>query len=263
MGRLEFTTPRMAWGGEASDFTPLLGQDDLLDYLGSVCGIGPLSLVEVEHATAGGRSLDILAVTHDQRNIAIENQYGVVDHDHLTRGLAYAVAVGARGLVVVSEGHRDEFRSVADYLNSAAAATPEEGINVWLVEVRAVRRIGDTVWSPEFVVVTEPNDWEAANAPTRRDLITSLEDFYVRCASAADEAWATLAESIVDDWLARTGTSEGHAAQGTVALYFQNADDASPHQCHTALSRSKPHGVSWVHRGRLRRRLQRSRDPST
>ena len=99
MGRLEFATPRAAWGGEATDFTPLLGQDDLLYYLGMACRIGRLTLVEVEHPT-GSRFLDILAATDDDRKIAIENQYGVGDHDHLTRGLAYAVAVGASGLVV-------------------------------------------------------------------------------------------------------------------------------------------------------------------
>jgi hypothetical protein len=220
MGRLEFTTPRQAWGGEASDFTPLLGQDDLLNYLGSACGIGALSIVEVEHTTAGGRSLDILAVTADQRKIAIENQYGIADHDHLTRGLAYAVGVGARGLVLVAEGHRDEFRSVAGYLNAAAAAVGDAGINVWLIEVRAVRRVGDGIWSPEFVVVAEPNDWEVANALTRRVLMNSLQEFYGRCASATGESWAALAESIIGDWLSRPGASEAHASQGTVSLYL-------------------------------------------
>ena len=91
MGRLEFTTPREAWGGEATSFTPLLAQEQMLDYLGRETGIGPLVLVETEHSTAGGRSLDILAETPDGRRVAIENQYGVADHDHLTRGLAYAV----------------------------------------------------------------------------------------------------------------------------------------------------------------------------
>lgn len=33
---------------------------------------------------------------------------------------------------------------------------------VWLVKMRAVRRKGDSVWSPEFVVQAEPNEWETA-----------------------------------------------------------------------------------------------------
>jgi hypothetical protein len=65
MGRLEFTTPREAWGGEATSFRPLLAQEPMLEYLGQETGIGPLMLVETEHTTAGGRSLDILAETPD------------------------------------------------------------------------------------------------------------------------------------------------------------------------------------------------------
>ena len=54
-------------------------------------------------------------------SFVIENQCGRADHDHLTRGLAYAVAPPrARGLVVIAEQHRDEFRAVAEYLNDLA-----------------------------------------------------------------------------------------------------------------------------------------------
>ncbi|MDK1039620.1 MAG: hypothetical protein QGD91_12030 [Actinomycetota bacterium] len=88
MGRLEFTSPREAWGGEAESFTPLLAKADMLEYLGAETGIGPLTLVETEHTTAGSRSLDILAETIDGRRVSIENQYNRADHDHLTRGLA-------------------------------------------------------------------------------------------------------------------------------------------------------------------------------
>jgi hypothetical protein len=46
MGRLEFARPRDAWGGEATSFTPLLAQSELLDYLGRETEIGPLLLIE-------------------------------------------------------------------------------------------------------------------------------------------------------------------------------------------------------------------------
>lgn len=219
MGRLEFTTPREAWGGEASDFTPLLGADDMLAYLGAECGIGKLQLVDVEYATAGRRSLDVLAETADGRRIAIENQYGVADHDHLTRGLAYAVATGARAVVVVAGGHRDEFQSVANYLNTVAG-NDDEGISVWLVKVRAVRRIGDTFWSPEFVVMSEPNEWEQAHQAVRKNLLASLDEYYARCKEHAGSEWADTAKTIIDDWLARPRTVETHKSQNTVALYY-------------------------------------------
>jgi len=92
MGRLEFTTPRNAWGGEATAFTPLLAE------------------------------------TGDGRLVAIENQYKTADHDHLTRGLAYAVASECAALVLIAEDHRDEFVSVADYLNQLALAGDRTGI---------------------------------------------------------------------------------------------------------------------------------------
>jgi len=68
-----------------------------------------------------------VAQVEDGRKFVIENQYGRGDHDHLTRGLAYAVARRSRGLVVVAEEHRDEFRAVAQYLKDLAEQDPERG----------------------------------------------------------------------------------------------------------------------------------------
>jgi hypothetical protein len=220
MGRLEFATPRLAWGGEARDFTPLLAQPEMLEYLGDETGIGLLTPVEIEHTTAGNRSLDILAETADGRRVSIENQYGVGDHDHLTRGLAYAVASDSVALIIVAEHHRDEFISVADYLNDLAGQARGDAIRVWLVEVRAVRRQGDEVWSPEFVVKAAPNEWEAA---IRRDTapgFESLEDFYLKCAEAASPEWADTARLIMDDWLARPGARDWHHNKTQVSLYY-------------------------------------------
>jgi len=220
MGRLEFTTPRLAWGGEATDFTPLLAQPEMLEYLGDETGIGLLTPIEVEHSTAGNRSLDILAETADGRRVSIENQYGVGDHDHLTRGLAYAVATNSAALIVVAEDHRDEFVSVADYLNDLAGQIGTRGIRVWLIQVRAIRRQGDKVWSPEFVVHAAPNEWEAA---IRRDTtagFASLEHFYDKCADTTKPEWAETARIIMDEWLARPGATEFHGNKTQVSLYY-------------------------------------------
>ncbi len=56
--------------------------------------------------TTGGRRIDIVAQSSEGLELVVENQYGRADHDHLTRGLAYAVARHARGLIVVAEQHR-------------------------------------------------------------------------------------------------------------------------------------------------------------
>jgi hypothetical protein len=42
--------------------------------------------------TKDRRWIDIVAQGEDGSEFVIENQYGRGDHDHLTRGLAYAVA---------------------------------------------------------------------------------------------------------------------------------------------------------------------------
>lgn len=194
---------RTAWKGEASDFTPLLAER--LDALGEALGIALVSHGESEVATTGGRRIDIVVEDVDGTEFVIENQYGKADHDHLTRGLAYAVARGARGLVVVAEEHRDEFRAVADYLNEVAEHHPDHGISVWLVEVKAVRIDGSN-WAPLFLPVVQPNAFTAATALakqsearywTRDEYFDAFTDPMLR--SAAKDA--------IDRWEAREHAS--------------------------------------------------------
>jgi hypothetical protein len=150
---------RTVWPSEAADFTSWLGGN--LDFLDEL-GLGQLALVEVEAQLPGlGRSLDILAETADGRRVAIENQYQAIDHDHLTRGLAYAVGHEARALVVIAEEHRPEFVAVADYLNRCQEAVGDEhGIAVFLVSL-SVERITDA-YVPRFTVQSQPDAWRAA-----------------------------------------------------------------------------------------------------
>jgi hypothetical protein len=116
--------------------------------------------------------------SRDGRRVSIENQYGIGDRDHLTRGLAYAVATDSVALIVIAEEHRDEFVSVADYLNDVGGQAASGGIRVWLVQVRAVRRKGDETWSPEFVVQAAPNEWEASVRRDTSPVLASLDDFH-------------------------------------------------------------------------------------
>jgi hypothetical protein len=183
MAKLEFGRLTEAWKGEATDFTPLLNEQ--LDALGAAIGVDLASVGQSEVITIGGRRIDIVAQGDDGSEFVVENQYGRGDHDHLTRGLAYAVARRARGLVVVAEEHRDEFRAVAQYLNDLAEHDPERGIAVWLVEARAVR-IGNSPWAPLFTAVVEPNVFtksveEAKSAETP---LASDEEFWSQFESA-------------------------------------------------------------------------------
>lgn len=196
MARLRFGRLKEAWKGEASDFTPLLAEQ--LDAIGSVIGVDLASIGASEVQTAGGRRIDIVASGTDGSEFVIENQYGRGDHDHLTRGLAYAVARRARGLVVVAEEHRDEFRAVAEYLNDLAEHDAERGIAVWLVEVKAVR-IEESPWAPLFVTVVEPNTFTAnvEQAKQTEPKPASLEEFWNQFTSVST---LEAAKKVFDGW---------------------------------------------------------------
>jgi hypothetical protein len=172
MGRPEWGALSRAWPGEATDFTPLLAAN--LDVLGEAIGVELIPDAETEVSTMGGRRIDIVGQGGDDVTYVIENQYGRADHDHLTRGLAYAVAASASGLIVVAEHHRDEFRDVAHYLNDIGSRAGEGSIKVWLVEARAIRVDGGA-WAPIFTAVAEPSAYVekvAQDARRRRSMPT-------------------------------------------------------------------------------------------
>lgn len=197
MGRLQFGRLTEAWLGEATDFTPLLAEQ--LDMIGAEIGVDLASIGTSEVLTAGGRRIDIVAQGEDGSEFVVENQYGRGDHDHLTRGLAYAVARRARGLIVVAEEHRDEFRAVAQYLNELAELDTDRGIAVWLVEARAVR-IGDSPWAPLFSVVVEPNAFTSTVEQARQTEaapLSSLEEFW---ATMDSPATVSAIRHIVEAW---------------------------------------------------------------
>lgn len=231
MGRLQFGRLSQAWPGEASDFTPLLSER--LDQLGAAIGVDLASIGRSEVPTDGGRRIDILAQDTEGAEIVIENQFGRADHDHLTRGLAYAVAARARGLVVVAEEHRDEFRAVARYLNDLREAAPERaGIAVWLVEARAVS-VDESAWAPMFVVVVEPNEFVASVEQARPSEVRRLSTLDDLWAMSTDDRVRAALDAAVEQWAAlgyrrRLGPNHvvleapGPAASGirtVVALY--------------------------------------------
>src|SRR3954454_7837686 len=198
MARLTFGRLTEAWTGEAADFTPLLVTQ--LDAIGAAIGVDLASVGESEVQTTGGRRIDIVAQGSDGSEFVIENQYGKADHDHLTRGLAYAVARRARGLVIVAEEHRDEFRAVAQYLNELSEHDPERGIAVWLVEAKAVR-IEQSPWAPLFTAGAEPNSFTARVEQAKQaKTLVAVEDFWAQFTSASTLA---AAQTVVQAWLAQ------------------------------------------------------------
>lgn len=197
MGRLQYGRLTDAWAGEAADFTPLLAEQ--IDEVGAAIGVGLASLGQSEVQTVGGRRIDIVAHGEDGSEFVIENQYGRADHDHLTRGLAYAVARRARGLVVIAEAHGDEFRAVADYLNGLAEHDAERGIAVWLIEAKAVR-IGESPWAPLFTAVAEPNAFTSTVEQVKRvENLSTDEELWEQF---SDPTLRSAAREVLEKWLA-------------------------------------------------------------
>lgn len=234
---------RTLWPSEPSDFTPWLAEN--LEEL-DVLKIGSLSLIEIEKNIPGtGRSLDILAETNEGL-VAIENQYSVADHDHLTRGLAYAVGLGAKALVVIAESHADEFRAIAQYLNECAEQVGDKGINIFLCDL-SVEAIED-FFVPRFEVVERPNSWIEAVEANRPDNLTSVEQFLERCPDAVRPVFS----EIIGDWLndpTNEGARVGYNAILTVALYRANPLKRGKQE--TAVYLLETGGTLTVNRGYL------------
>jgi hypothetical protein len=213
----EAAAVRMAWPSESRDFTPWLAENlDVLDAL----DIGRLELVDTEVTLPGtGRSLDLLAELPDGRRVAVENQFGRADHDHLTRGFAYAVGLaalpeGVAALVVIAEDHGSEFVAIADYFNRAAEGLGDDGIAVFLVRLSVER--AEHLLIPRFEVLSRPNAWRSQVAETR--WLSSVDEFLDRL----QQPMRSQVEEIVSVWAGREGCELGHRAKNAIALYMPN-----------------------------------------
>jgi hypothetical protein len=166
--RVEFLQPvniTEVWSKEDKDFTPWIAQREVLAQVFDECEIdvGTDFQIETEVAIPGiKRKLDVLISAESGERIAIENQFSSLDHDHLTRGLMYAVGLKAKTIIVIAEAHRPEFLALADYLNAAAKAFNEEGISLFLIQIELKTLPGTDVYHPQFTVVARPDEWKAA-----------------------------------------------------------------------------------------------------
>jgi hypothetical protein len=158
---------RTVWKKEDQDLTPWMADSEPLNYLFRECGmefeeLGPSTEIQTEVLIPGvGRRLDILVTLSDGTKIAIENQFNSLDHDHLTRSLAYAVGLEVRTVVIVAESHRSEFVNVANYLNSAASAY-DHGIKFFLVQIDVLSAEGANKVFPNFKLIAGPDEWRGA-----------------------------------------------------------------------------------------------------
>lgn len=191
---------RQAWPTEDGHFTPWL-RDNLIQ-LGAVLGLD----LEAEEAEApvGRFSLDLLArdVTTNA-SVAIENQYGLSNHDHLGKLLTYAAGYDVRIAVWIAESFTEEHRSALEWLNSRSS----KDLHFYGVSIR-VLRIDDSRPVPFFTAVVTPTDLRRRTPPiTGRDakyqtffqpLVDTLRDDHhftgIRRAQAAN--WQSFATGV-------------------------------------------------------------------
>jgi hypothetical protein len=238
--RPEIVDVRTVWPSEPAHFTPWLA--DNLDYL-ELLGLGRLSLIRVEAPVPGTwRSLDVLTETAEGRLIAVENQYGQADHDHLTRGLAYAAGLNAAGLVLIAERHSSEFVAVADYLNRAAEALGVEGggIGVYLVDLTVESLDGWFI--PRFRLLSSPNFFVAAVKAAGPERPAGSVDSFLE---ALGEPLRTQFRRIVTGWETVPDARVTHSAVHAIALRLPKL--ARPGDM--AVMTLFDDGSTWLNRG--------------
>lgn len=172
LGILKRVSPREVFTSEAKDFTPWLAEH--LDLLGEALGID-LELVQVE-ASVGDFSVDILARDlSTSRNVVIENQFGLTDHDYLGKLLTYASGVDASVTVWIAEEVREEHRQALEWINERT----DQETSLFALEIELLQ-IDDSPKAPSFKPVVVPNKWQKAARGAVSSSLTPRGEAYQR-----------------------------------------------------------------------------------
>lgn len=153
LGRLERMNLREQWRGEDTDFTPWLASEENIVLLSEAIGIG-LEVVSQEKSVGPFRA-DIVCRDIDSGNyVLIENQLERTDHLHLGQLITYAAGLDAVTIIWIAAHFRDEHKASIDWLNEITS----NRINFFGIEI-ALYKIGDSLPSPMFKIVSTPNEW--------------------------------------------------------------------------------------------------------
>lgn len=149
----EIVDLRSVWKHEAIDFTKWLANDENISILGEELG---LSLIEIETEKAvGNYRLDIFAIDDESKtNVAIENQLGDTNHDHLGKIITYASGVEAKKIIWIVKNVRDEHTAAINWLNE----NTNSEISFFLVKIKLFQ-IDNSNPAPKFEVICKPDDW--------------------------------------------------------------------------------------------------------
>ena len=182
---------RLAWRGEATDFTPWLAEAENLSALADALGFGKDGFEFVaKEVNVGPFRADILArdlTSAEGDLVLIENQFGKSDHDHLGKLITYASGLKAKTIVLIGEEIREEHRSAMNWLNQIS----DDHHQFFAVSLE-LWRIGASLPAPKFEVIVRPNDWERrVHAPAISAFgdMTDLRADYLRY-------WEVLAERL-------------------------------------------------------------------
>ena len=191
LDRLVKVSATDAIGGEALKFTPWLVShiDALSEKVGLRLSFGEdLSPEQIKkdftEVPVGEFRLDVMAYTDDERVVAIENQYGKTDHDHLGKVITYASGVGADVIIWIAESFSDAHLTAIKWLNERT----DEECGVYAVEL-AFYRIGDSHPAPLFTPLVQPSP---SQRQARKNFVESqrwtTEEFLDALASDEDRA---------------------------------------------------------------------------
>jgi hypothetical protein len=236
------TTPMAVggvWPDEENDFTPWLANH--LDYL-DVLGMGRLTCKGTEVSVAG-KSLDILAGLDGDRLVVIENQYGKANHDHLKRGLEYALAKEAIALVLIAQQFPLAF--ISDSLPSRANVRRAELMPVFLVSLRVEMLVGkDLPYRIPRLDVVEPRpiEWPPVTLPI--PTITLPEFLGAVTASALPTV-----KALFETWRELPGCGiEAGAGNKSMGLWLADGT-------FMVMGVDVPSGRLWIYRSAIRRYL--------
>ncbi len=178
IGRIETVGIKDVWRHEAHDFTRWLY--DNLDVLGDALGIELTA--SLREASTGSFSLDILAKDADGRRVAIENQFGNSNHDHLGKVLTYLASFNADVAVWIVEHARAEHVDAIHWLNKSAAST-----EFFLLQVEVIR-IEESPPAPRLTIIAAPSEEQRQIGAQKRSIAKQaalLHDFWSELLTAS------------------------------------------------------------------------------
>jgi hypothetical protein len=147
IGKIKRVPLREVWKNESRDFTPWLEAN--IEVLGDVLDLS-LSSAERERAT-GDFNVDLVAENDAGGTLAIENQLGKSDHDHLGKLITYLASLEADAAVWIVAEPRTEHVNAINWLNEATSGA------FYLVKVEAVQ-IEDSPPAPLFTLIVGPSE---------------------------------------------------------------------------------------------------------